>query len=94
MGKSKKKTVKGEKIEARTEKDWRVFEEVHYLTEWLAWEFALELEAAEPEGQLMPCLPLVRPSEGVAQALPIVTFPGNLGTDSSLFEAWQRMQAG
>ena len=54
----------------------------------------LGLEAVELEGQLMPGLSLVRPSEGVAQALPIVTFPGNLGTDSSLFEAWQRMQAG
>ena len=52
------------------------------------------LEAVELEGQLMPGLSLVRPSVGVAQALPIVTFPGNLGTDSSLFEAWQRMQAG
>ena len=54
----------------------------------------LDLEAVELEGQLMPGLSVVRPSVGVAQALPIVTFPGNLGTDSSLFEAWQRMQAG
>ena len=54
----------------------------------------LDLEAVELEGQLMPGFSLVCPSEGVAQALPIVTFPGNLGTDSSLFEAWQRMQAG
>jgi uncharacterized protein YgbK (DUF1537 family) len=54
----------------------------------------LGLEAVELKGQLMPGLSLVRPSEGVAQVLPILTFPGNLGTDSSLFEAWQRMQAG
>jgi uncharacterized protein YgbK (DUF1537 family) len=54
----------------------------------------LGLEAVELEGQLMPGLSVVRPSVGVAQALPIVTFPGNLGTDSSLFEAWQWMQAG
>ena len=54
----------------------------------------LDLEAVELEGQLMPGLSVVRPSAGVAQALPIVTFPGNLGTDSSLCEAWQRMQAG
>ncbi|MDB4651085.1 four-carbon acid sugar kinase family protein [Synechococcus sp. AH-551-E05] len=54
----------------------------------------LGLEAVQLEGQLMPGLSVVRPSVGVAQALPIVTFPGNLGTDSSLFEAWQRMQAG
>jgi uncharacterized protein YgbK (DUF1537 family) len=54
----------------------------------------LGLEAVELEGQLMPGLSLVRPSVGVAQALPILTFPGNLGTDSSLFEAWQWMQAG
>ena len=54
----------------------------------------LDLEAVELEGQLMPGLSVVRPSVGVAKALPIVTFPGNLGTDSSLLEAWQRMQAG
>jgi uncharacterized protein YgbK (DUF1537 family) len=54
----------------------------------------LGLEAVELKGQLMPGLSLVSPSQGVAQVLPILTFPGNLGTDSSLFEAWQRMQAG
>jgi uncharacterized protein YgbK (DUF1537 family) len=53
----------------------------------------LGLEAVELEGQLMPGLSLVRPSEGVAQDLPILTFPGNLGTEGTLFEAWQRMQA-
>ena len=54
----------------------------------------LGLEAVELEGQLMPGLSLVRPSEGVAQELPILTCPGNLGTEGTLFEAWQRMQAG
>jgi uncharacterized protein YgbK (DUF1537 family) len=54
----------------------------------------LGLEAVELEGQLMPGLSLVRPSVGVAQALPIITFPGNLGTHSSLFKAWQWMQSG
>ena len=55
----------------------------------------LGLESVELKGQLMPGVyRLFSPSVGVAKALPIVTFPGNLGTDSSLFEAWQRMQAG
>ena len=48
------------------------------------------------EGQLLPGLSLVRPmKDGASSAvagLPIVTFPGNLGDDNTLVEAWRLMQ--
>ena len=53
----------------------------------------LDLAAVQLEGQLLPGLSLVRPSEGRWQGLPILTFPGNLGSADTLLEAWQRMQA-
>ena len=54
----------------------------------------LGLEAVQLEGQLLPGLSLVRASTGRFQGLPILTFPGNLGTAGTLMEAWKRMQAG
>ena len=54
----------------------------------------LGLDAVQLEGQLLPGLSLVRPSKGRWQGLPILTFPGNLGSADTLREAWQRMQAG
>ena len=54
----------------------------------------LGLEAVQLEGQLLPGLSLVRPSAGRFNGLPILTFPGNLGTADTLLEAWKRMQAG
>ena len=53
----------------------------------------LGLAAVQLEGQLLPGLSLVRPSEGRWQGLPILTFPGNLGSAATLREAWQRMEA-
>ena len=56
----------------------------------------LQLPAMQLEGQLLPGLSLVRPmKDGASSAvagLPIVTFPGNLGDDNTLFEAWRLMQ--
>ena len=54
----------------------------------------LALESVQLEGQLLPGLSLVRPSTGPLADLPILTFPGNLGSAGTLLEAWQRMQAG
>ena len=54
----------------------------------------LGLEAVQLEGQLLPGLSLVRPSAGRFKGLPILTFPGNLGRAETLWEAWQRMEAG
>ena len=54
----------------------------------------LALESVQLEGQLLPGLSLVRPSAGRFKALPILTFPGNLGDPGTLQDAWQRMQAG
>ena len=53
----------------------------------------LGLTAVQLEGQLLPGLSLVRPSEGRHAGLPILTFPGNLGSADTLRDAWQRMEA-
>ena len=55
---------------------------------------ALALESVQLEGQLLPGLSVVRPSEGSHAGLPILTFPGNLGRADTLRDAWQRMEAG
>ena len=55
----------------------------------------LGLEAVQLEGQLLPGLSLVRAIETATditeqmRALPVITFPGNLGTEHSLKETWQ-----
>ena len=54
----------------------------------------LGLTAVQLEGQLLPGLSLVRPSEGHHVGMPILTFPGNLGSADTLRDAWQRMEAG
>ena len=54
----------------------------------------LALESVQLEGQLLPGLSVVRPSEGSFAGLPILTFPGNLGRADTLRDAWQRMEAG
>lgn len=54
----------------------------------------LALESVQLEGQLLPGLSLVRPSTGPLADLPILTFPGNLGSAGTLLKAWQSMQAG
>ena len=54
----------------------------------------LGLDAVQLEGQLLPGLSLVRPSQGPHSGLPILTFPGNLGDAGTLLEAWQWMESG
>ena len=54
----------------------------------------LGLDAVQLEGQLLPGLSLVRPSQGPHAGLPILTFPGNLGDAGTLLEAWQWMESG
>ncbi|WP_413441913.1 four-carbon acid sugar kinase family protein [Synechococcus sp. MIT S1220] len=54
----------------------------------------LALESVQLEGQLLPGLSLVRPSAGPCSGLPILTFPGNLGSAGTLREAWQRLEGG
>ena len=55
----------------------------------------LGLEAVQLEGQLSPGLSMVRAMETAAEtteqfrALPVITFPGNLGTEHSLKAVWQ-----
>jgi uncharacterized protein YgbK (DUF1537 family) len=55
----------------------------------------LGLEAVQLEGQLLPGLSLVRAMETATEmteqihALPVITFPGNLGTEHSLKDTWQ-----
>jgi uncharacterized protein YgbK (DUF1537 family) len=48
------------------------------------------------DGQLMPGLSMVRPiaGEGIAgvNALPVITFPGNLGDADTLAKAWSLME--
>ena len=58
----------------------------------------LDLAAVRLQGQLLPGLSLVRadlaaerPGEAPA-ALPVLTFPGNLGDDDTLRQAWCRME--
>ena len=53
----------------------------------------LGLEAVQLEGQLLPGLSLVRPSEGAFKGLAILTFPGNLGAADTLCDAWRWMEA-
>ena len=54
----------------------------------------LGLEAVQLEGQLLPGLSVVRAiasSVDIAQQcpqLPVITFPGNLGTEETLKDAW------
>ena len=54
----------------------------------------LGLDAVHLDGQLLPGLSLVRPSGGRFNGLPILTFPGNLGSAETLRRAWQLMEAG
>ncbi len=55
----------------------------------------LALEMVQLEGQILPGLSLVRPlaGEGLVD-LPILTFPGNLGDETTLLSAWRLMEAG
>ncbi|MFZ0406553.1 MAG: four-carbon acid sugar kinase family protein [Cyanobium sp.] len=60
----------------------------------------LEQAAVRLQGQLLPGLSLVlvdlpaeRPGE-LPAALPVLTFPGNLGDDDTLLEAWRCMEGG
>ena len=53
----------------------------------------LALEQVELQGQLLPGLSLVLAApEGHRRPLPVLTFPGNLGDDLTLQEAWRRME--
>ena len=53
----------------------------------------LVLPALQLEGQLLPGLSLVRPINGALQGLPILTFPGNLGSPGTLLESWQLLES-
>jgi uncharacterized protein YgbK (DUF1537 family) len=48
----------------------------------------LHCDQVELQGQVMPGLSLV-----LASDLPVITYPGNLGTPTGLLEAWRLMQA-
>jgi uncharacterized protein YgbK (DUF1537 family) len=57
----------------------------------------LALTVVALQGQLLPGLSLVLagpppPPTGGAAPLPVLTFPGNLGDDGTLREAWRRME--
>jgi uncharacterized protein YgbK (DUF1537 family) len=49
----------------------------------------LQLGAVELQGQLLPGLSLVLAGEA---GLPVLTFPGNLGDDDTLRQAWRKME--
>jgi len=62
----------------------------------------LDLELVELQGQLLPGLSVVlaamETAAGTApvddqEPLPVLTFPGNLGDEDTLWEAWRRMEA-
>ena len=53
-------------------------------------EEGLAQAAVELQGQLLPGLSLVL----TAAALPVLTFPGNLGDATTLWQAWRRMEEG
>ncbi len=54
----------------------------------------LALEQVELQGQLLPGLSLVLAASDTDQEpLPVLTFPGNLGDDGTLREAWRWMEA-
>jgi uncharacterized protein YgbK (DUF1537 family) len=57
----------------------------------------LALTVVALQGQLLPGLSLVLagpspPPPGGGAPLPVLTFPGNLGDDGTLREAWRRME--
>ena len=53
----------------------------------------LGLARVELQGQLLPGLSLLlTPPDAVPPALPVLTFPGNLGEAPTLWEAWRRME--
>ena len=52
----------------------------------------LELTAVELQGQLLPGLSLVLAPQAAATALPVLTFPGNLGEAGTLAQAWRLME--
>ena len=53
----------------------------------------LGLARVELQGQLLPGLSLVlTPADGPVPALPVLTFPGNLGDANTLRTAWQLME--
>lgn len=58
----------------------------------------LDLDHVELQGQLLPGLSLVLAATGSAPGghpgpLPVLTFPGNLGDEDTLWEAWRWMEA-
>ena len=55
----------------------------------------LGARAVELQGQLLPGLSLVlTPADAPVPALPVLTFPGNLGEAQTLRQAWELLQAG
>jgi uncharacterized protein YgbK (DUF1537 family) len=56
----------------------------------------LGLGSVRLEGQLLPGLSVLRlPADNLRfPALPLLTFPGNLGDDDTLLQAWRAMDAG
>ena len=56
--------------------------------------YGLELLAVQVEGQLLPGLSMVTPTESLKHVgLPILTFPGNQGDAETLQVAWHYMEA-
>ena len=54
----------------------------------------LQLGWVELQGQLLPGLSLVlTPADAAVPALPVLTFPGNLGDAGTLAEAWRLMES-
>jgi uncharacterized protein YgbK (DUF1537 family) len=49
----------------------------------------LAVDSVELQGQLLPGLSLVLAGE---ERLPVLTFPGNLGDDETLHQAWRKME--
>lgn len=55
----------------------------------------LGVSAVELQGQLLPGLSLVLiPADAPVPAMPVITFPGNLGEAQTLRQAWELLQAG
>ena len=55
---------------------------------------ALQAKIVFLEGQVLPGLSLVRPFQSnKGKRLPVLTFPGNLGEEDTLFRAWKLMES-
>ena len=62
------------------------------ITTQVLLESGLKCRLVNLQGQILPGLSVVTPESDSSYNLPIITFPGNLGNDKTLLEAWKLME--